>query len=670
MTLVANDLGHAGSGGPHADSDMEAITVDRVLDHFTIAMPSDTVAGVPFSVTVTARDQGGNQVSNYGGTVNLTSTDGRASLPATASFTAGLGMFSATLKSAGNQTILVTDLMASITVQGVVRLDPAAPARLVFRQQPTTTLVNAPFLPPVSVVALDAFDNVCSNDNSDVVSVRLQSNPSGAALAGTSRVKLVNGVALFPTLRLSRAGSGFTLTAAALSLPAALATPFDVAAVASFSVTTPQTTTTAGAGLTVKVRALDATGRVVTNYAGKVRFTSSDPRAVLPADASLTMGQGSFPATLKTAGARTISVADRAKPSVRGTMSKPVMVTAAAVSALRVTGFPTPAVAGQKQMVTVSAVDSFGNVNAGYRGRVTWTSTDAAAVLPAPLTFKASDAGKHAFNITLKSAGLRAITATDGTLTARQANILVAGPSAAVVMQPDPDNPAKTALVVIGTAGKDVIDILPSNAAGTQLEVRINGASRGTAFAPTGHVLVYGLGGNDTIRLRAGTAALAGAAVAVPAVLDGGDGNDSIAAVAAANTILLGRAGDDRLTGTAVNDILIGGAGADVLHAGDGSDILSAGPTKLDANLAALLQLMAEWANTAASLLTRVQHLDNTLPGGANAPFFLNASTVQNDASGDQLFGDAGSDWYLFTGSGMITDQLKDPVSGEVLSGL
>src|SRR5262249_31155950 len=158
-----------------------------------------------------------------------------------------------------------------------------------------------------------------------------------------------------------------------------------------------------------------------------------------------------------------------------------------------------------------------------------------------------------------------------------------------------------------------------------------------------------------------------GAKVAAPAVIDGGAGNDSLdASGAGSNTVLLGGVGNDTLTGGSSNDILIGGAGADVLHGGGNDDILSAGPTAVDANLAARLKLMAEWSG-AASFLTRVQHLSGFLAGGANDPFFLTATTVKNDTSVDQLFGEPGTDWFLYASKGTVLDQLKDPVSGEVL---
>ena len=71
-------------------------------------------------------------------------------------------------------------------------------------------------------------------------------------------------------------------------------------------------------------------------------FHASDPQAVLPPDSTLTNGEATFPVTLRTAGPRTIAVADLGKPTVRGALAKPVTVTPAAVTALRTTGLVEP----------------------------------------------------------------------------------------------------------------------------------------------------------------------------------------------------------------------------------------------------------------------------------------------------------------------------------------
>src|SRR5581483_6675148 len=67
---------------------------------------------------------------------------------------------------------------------------------------------------------------------------------------------------------------------------------------------------TAGVSGTFSVAAIDAYGYVATGYTGTVHFTSSDPLAVLAANVTLTGGSGSFSATLKTAGAQSLTATD------------------------------------------------------------------------------------------------------------------------------------------------------------------------------------------------------------------------------------------------------------------------------------------------------------------------------------------------------------------------
>jgi uncharacterized repeat protein (TIGR01451 family) len=668
LTLVTNDLGNSGSGGALSDTDSEAISVVRLVDHFDMQMPVGAQAGVPFTVTVTTRDQLGGVV-NYGGTMDIAISDGNGTAPAHATFSAGSATFDVTFRTAGTQTVTATDsAVSSINVAKNIRVIPGAAARLAFAQQPTGTLVNAPFLPSVRVIAVDAFDNLATDDTSDVVNLRLQNNPGGAKLAGATSIRLNNGQAVFPDLKLNKPGNDYTLAASAAGLPLAISSAFDVAAVARFTVTTTTTTVEAGSQFNVTVQAVDAKGQVVTNYAGTIHFRSNDPQAVLPADATLTNGEAIFPVTLKTAGREKISVSDLAKPTVAGSLRMPIVVTAAPVSALRLTA---PATVGMTRnaQVTVTAVDAFGNANGSYSGSVTLTSSDAMATLPTAYTFTAKDKGKHTFSVKLSTPALQSISATDGTLST-SARIVVSTSIPVVLLQSDPENPVKTALVIIGTDGTDTINISPSNLAGDQLQVSVNAVSQGSSFAPTGHVLVYGLGGNDTIRVLSGSGALTGVQVASPVVIDAGAGNDIVdTSGAAGNSIVNGGDGNDNVTGGAGRDILIGGRGLDQLAGGAGEDILIAGSTTFDANLSALFGLMAEWGDPGTDFATRVQHLAGNLPGGANGPNVLNHLAVKPDTSVDQLSGQGDNDWFLITG-GKKADKVLDVVDGEFVTEL
>src|SRR5215831_4003094 len=77
--------------------------------HFSLSAPAFATAGTAFSFTVTALDSTNAIATGYNGTVHFTASDAQASLPANATFSNGQATFSATLKTAGNQTITATD---------------------------------------------------------------------------------------------------------------------------------------------------------------------------------------------------------------------------------------------------------------------------------------------------------------------------------------------------------------------------------------------------------------------------------------------------------------------------------------------------------------------------------------------------------------------------------
>lgn len=82
--------------------------------HIGLSAPASTYAGSPISVTVTAYDLFGNVATSYGGTVTFTSTDPLAILPGSSAITNGTGTFSATMETAGTQTITATDAVNSL----------------------------------------------------------------------------------------------------------------------------------------------------------------------------------------------------------------------------------------------------------------------------------------------------------------------------------------------------------------------------------------------------------------------------------------------------------------------------------------------------------------------------------------------------------------------------
>src|SRR5262249_25629865 len=88
-----------------------------------------------------------------------------------------------------------------------------------------------------------------------------------------------------------------------------------------------------------------------------------------------------------------------------------IAVTAAAVTHFLISG-PTSVTQGVGFKITVSAVDDFGNVNAGYRGSVHLSSTDATGGTQ-NFTFSNNDNGVHIFSYTFNALGFQTITIVD-----------------------------------------------------------------------------------------------------------------------------------------------------------------------------------------------------------------------------------------------------------------
>jgi hypothetical protein len=231
------------------------------------------------------------------------------------------------------------------------------------------------------------------------------------------------------------------------------------AAASQLKVSAP-TSATAGSAFDVTVTAQDPYGNTATSYTGTVHFTSSDTRAVLPADYTFTTtdaGRHTFSGgvTLITAGSRSVTATDTVTGSITGTAS--VTVVAAAASTLTLSA-PGSVTAGTAFTFSVTALDAYGNRATGYRGTVHFTSSDVQAVLPGDYTFTAGDSGRHSFSGTkLKTAGTQTLTATDtvtSTITG-QATIHVNAAAASVLLVSGFPSP-----IAAGTAGSFTVTAL------------------------------------------------------------------------------------------------------------------------------------------------------------------------------------------------------------------
>lgn len=202
-----------------------------------------------------------------------------------------------------------------------------------------------------------------------------------------------------------------------------------------------------GSPVTIEIRALDSDGNIAKSYAGTVHFTSFDPEANLPADATLTNGQGTFQAKLFTTGTQSITATDTVNTGVTGSGS--ILVLNA--TTLQVTA-PSTVFAGFPFDVTVTALDQFGDVATGYAGIVHITSSDSAATLPGDATL--TD-GVGTFAVTLNTVGNQTVTATDtftSSITGTSAKIAVPGAATHFLVSPDQNAVAGSVFGVTVTA--------------------------------------------------------------------------------------------------------------------------------------------------------------------------------------------------------------------------
>ena len=208
-------------------------------------------------------------------------------------------------------------------------------------------------------------------------------------------------------------------------------------------------TPTAGQSFTFTVSAQDQFGNADPAYAGRIHFTSSDTSAgvVLPADSTLTSGQGTFSATLIATGPQTITATDTATASITGTLTTSVRAAAAASLSLSA---PASATAGQAAALSVTAKDQFGNVATGYTGTIHFTSSDTSAGVVLPPDSRLTN-GQGTFSATLTKAGAQTVTAKDTVapaLTATATINVVAASASTLVLTAPPTTTAGQAFTV------------------------------------------------------------------------------------------------------------------------------------------------------------------------------------------------------------------------------
>jgi hypothetical protein len=158
--------------------------------HFSVVLAGYSYAtiGSAFNITVTAVDAIGNTVTTYAGAVHFTSSDGHAALPGDSMLNGGVGVFSVTLNTSGEQTISVND-KASNSINGSSDVIQVSGPVTHFSVSATNSAATRSNL-VLFVAALDASNNTSTGYTG---SVKVTSSDSNAILPANGTLSFGSG---------------------------------------------------------------------------------------------------------------------------------------------------------------------------------------------------------------------------------------------------------------------------------------------------------------------------------------------------------------------------------------------------------------------------------------------------------------------------------------------
>ncbi|MGD1277705.1 MAG: DUF4347 domain-containing protein, partial [Tepidisphaeraceae bacterium] len=194
-----------------------------------VQQPTNAIAGVAISpaIVLDLEDQYGNIATNDNSNVTLSVHSGPGSLSSTATVAASSGVVTfsnAILDTVGSYTLTASDGSVTSTASNSITISPAAAAKVVCAQQPTSTTAGSTISPAVTVDVEDQYGNLVTTDGSNVT-LSVHSGPG--ALNGTLTEAASGGIATFADLSINTAGS-YTLTAADGSLTSATSNSFTI----------------------------------------------------------------------------------------------------------------------------------------------------------------------------------------------------------------------------------------------------------------------------------------------------------------------------------------------------------------------------------------------------------------------------------------------------------
>jgi uncharacterized repeat protein (TIGR01451 family) len=345
------------------------------------------VAGQTISpdVTVRATDGIGNTDTNFSGTVTIAilNNPGGGTLspsPATAVAVNGVATFSnLSINKTGNgYTLRATSGVLTPATSNPFNITPGFASKLQFPLPLSDTQAGATISPAVTVRALDANDNLATGFVGNV-SIAILNNPGGGTLSGTLSQPAANGVATFDDLSINMAGNGYTLRATSGVLTPATSTPFDIFPGNAVDIEFVQQPTTTVAGQTifpaVTVRATDGIGNTDTSFSGTITIAilnNPGGGTLSPSPATATAVNGVATFNNLSIDRTGVGYTLEAQGSGFSDTSDPFDILPGNAVGLEFVQQPTTTASGASitPVVTIRAIDAFGNTDTNFGGNV------------------------------------------------------------------------------------------------------------------------------------------------------------------------------------------------------------------------------------------------------------------------------------------------------------
>ncbi len=394
-----------------------------------ITQPSNVPAGLSITpaVQVAVEDVNGNIVAGATTPVKIVigTNPGGGTLGGTATVTPvnGIATFSNLTISAAGTGYTLAATSGTLTAATSAMFNVISPAaKLVFFVQPSNTNTGASIVPAVQVAIEDVNGNVVAGAI-NTVTVAIGTNPGGGTLGGTLTASPVNGVATFPNLSISAAGTGYTLTAAATGLTGATSTAFNIVTTPvklAFVVQPSNSFTGKSIAPAVQVAIEDVNGNVVAGATTPVTIVIGTNPSAGTLAGTTTVNPSLGVATFSNLNINTIGTGYTLSASATG-------LTGVTSTAFNETAPPTPAIAVSASALVLSSATGAPSgstititPSGGFTGTVSVTPT--AASLPPGVTCSPSPLNINVTGATAIMGTLNCqVTATSSALTASNA---------------------------------------------------------------------------------------------------------------------------------------------------------------------------------------------------------------------------------------------------------